>query len=92
MTPPLRRLKVPSELTQFLRHLPPSRKQKVRNGLKLILEDPRAGKPLQAELTGLWSLAVGRFRIIYRIQKKFLEIVTIGPRTTVYTDLAKRLG
>lgn len=89
--PPDRRLKVPAELADFLSHLPPPVKRKVRGGLDAILKNPHEGKPLRAELTGLSSLAVGRFRIIYRPGDSLLEIVTIGPRATVYQEISRRL-
>jgi len=35
---------------------------------------------------------VSRFRVIYRINSpRLIDIVTIGPRRTVYEDTAKRL-
>ena len=87
-----RRLRVPSDLVGFISHLPPTVKQKVRNGLDAIVEDPHEGKPLRAELTGLWSLRVGRFRIIYRIEEPFLEIVAVGPRGTIYQEVGRQLA
>jgi len=53
----------------------------------MILADPHSGKALKEELSGLRSFRVGRFRIIYRIAAgKEIEIVTIGPRESIYRE------
>jgi len=46
-----------------------------------------AGKALRDELSGLRSLRVSRFRVIYSISKKQqIEVVTIGPRDRIYEE------
>lgn len=87
----MRRLKADLEVVRFLRTLPPSIKQKVRGGLDALLRTPHEGKPLKAELLGLWSLRVGRFRIIYRWHESILEIIAVGPRESIYPTLVERL-
>ncbi|MBI2083057.1 MAG: type II toxin-antitoxin system RelE/ParE family toxin [Deltaproteobacteria bacterium] len=86
-----RRLRIPPEVVSLIAHLPPSLKQKVRGGLEALVDNPHEGKPLHAELEGLWSLRVGRFRIIYRLpESTVIDIVTIGPRETIYQELTGR--
>ncbi|MEO5658154.1 MAG: type II toxin-antitoxin system RelE/ParE family toxin [Nitrospiria bacterium] len=66
--------------------------RKVRAGLDAIIRDLKVGNPLRDTLDGLRSLRVSRFRIIYRIvSQKLIEIVTIGPRRTIYEDTVKQL-
>jgi mRNA-degrading endonuclease RelE of RelBE toxin-antitoxin system len=67
-------------------------KRKVRAGFDDLLRNPLEGKPLKAELAGLWSLRVGRFRIIYRTSDAVLEIIAVGPRSTVYLGLTQKLA
>ncbi len=57
--------------------------QKKINSLK---ENPFAGKPLVGNLTGLRSLRVEKYRIIYqKIEKKLLVLVLeIGHRKNIY--------
>ncbi len=86
-----RRLRLPHDLVTMVRHLPPSVKHKVRSGLTVLSTDPHQGKPLKAEFSGLWSLRVGRFRIIYRIQPRVIEVIAIGPRATIYSALGTRV-
>jgi mRNA interferase RelE/StbE len=50
------------------------------------MEDPYSGKPLKDELEGLRSFRVSRFRIIYRIKAKEIQIVAIGPRSSIYEE------
>lgn len=64
----------------------PVLKRKVRAGLDEIVNNPGVGNPLQAELMGLQSFQIGKFRIIYRIKSKVIEIVAIGPRRTIYEE------
>jgi mRNA interferase RelE/StbE len=44
------------------------------------------GKPLRGELSGNWSLRIGDYRIIYRIDEdeKILTLLRVGHRKTVY--------
>lgn len=59
---------------------------------KLISHPALYGTPLRQTLKGLWKLRVGAFRVIYRIEQKTVQIVTIGHRSDVYDEVAKRLG
>lgn len=52
--------------------------------------DPQLGKALERELEGLWRMPVARIRIVYRFDGRTLEVVRIGPRETIYEDLAAR--
>ena len=79
------KLRVPDDVSDLIRSLHPSLKRKVRAAVKLILENPSAGKALKDDLKGLNSYQVGRLRIIYRItNRRVIEIVAIGPRKIIY--------
>ena len=85
-------LKLPDEVRDLIRQLHPDLKRKVRAALSDILEDPACGKPLERELKGYWSLQVGRSRIIYRpAEGGLVEIVAIGPRKSIYEDVARQI-
>ncbi|MBI2149932.1 MAG: type II toxin-antitoxin system RelE/ParE family toxin [Acidobacteria bacterium] len=88
---PPRTLKVPKTVRDLVRHLHPHLKQKVRAGLNDILEGPNCGKPLERELKGYWSLRISRYRIVYRPDEAGAEIVAIGPRNTIYEEMARYL-
>lgn len=87
-------LRVPDDLVALIRNLHPRIKIRIKAGFRAILEDPHRGKALKDELSGLWSYRVKRYRIIYRIvpDKKYLEIIAIGPRRHVYEDTFKLLA
>src|SRR5215467_5619155 len=76
---PVAHLKVPTEVRNLIRQLPPVLKRKVRAALADILKNPTCGKALKEELEGYWSLRVGATRIVYRLASSNIEIVTIGP-------------
>lgn len=42
------------------------------------------GKPLRGQLQGLWSLRVGDYRVIYRIDKEQVKIIQIVHRRDAY--------
>jgi len=85
------RLKVPDDLAALVRKLHPEIKSRIRDALQAILDDPNIGKTLKDELHGLRSFRVKRYRIIYRIvpDKKYLEIIAIGPRRHIYEETFK---
>lgn len=88
-----RRLKMSDETAGLIRSLHPHLKRKIKAGLQALLDDPLSGKSLKDELYGLQSLRVGRFRIIYKTssEKGIIEIITIGPRKTIYEETLRLL-
>jgi mRNA interferase RelE/StbE len=52
-----------------------------------VINDPFSyGKPLTANLSGLWRYRVGDYRIVCEIQKEELVIIVVdlGHRSTIY--------
>lgn len=87
----MRRLRVPDDVAKTIRGIQPGLKRKVRGALRDILDDPAVGKPLRDELAGLRSCRVGRLRIVYRTAGSVIELVTIGPRRTIYEETWRRV-
>lgn len=87
---PGRTLKTTAVLRALIQHMHPDLKRKVRAAVADILDNPGCGNPLRGELTGLWSLRVGRHRVIYRPDAAGIELVAIGPRATIYEETALR--
>ncbi len=85
-------LKIAPKARVLIRRLPPILKRKVRAALAELLAHPTIGKPLQRELTGYWSLRVGRHRVIYRADQQGIEVVAIGPRATIYEEIAREIA
>jgi mRNA interferase RelE/StbE len=86
--PKKNRLRVPDHIVSLIRKSQPEIKKKIKAGLQHIQKEPEVGKSLKDELEGLKSYGVSRFRIIYRIStKNIIEIVAIGPRTTIYEEI-----
>jgi len=83
---------VPADVAELIRNLHPVIKRKVKASLQRILKDPGAGKSLKDELEGLRSFRMGRMRIIYRLSgREIIEVVTIGPRKTIYEETLRLL-
>ena len=90
MTRPYRVAIAPSA-AEVIRTLHPDLKRSVRNALSALQGNPTLGAPLRNELDGLWRYRVRRYRIVYGIERASREIrvVAVGPRSTVYEDLAE---
>ena len=69
-----------------LRRLPLQVQKTVLNALDELAELPRSGKPLAGELTGLWSLRRGDYRVVYRANddEERIEVARIAHRRDVY--------
>ena len=83
---------IPDDVSELIRKMHPHLKKRMKSSLKVILPDPSSGKALGDELSGLLSYRVGPFRIIYRLSGKIIELIAIGPRTTIYNETYKILN
>ena len=86
-----RRLLISAEIGDRVRQLHPDLKRKVRATLDTLLREPLSGKPLQGALLGFHSIRVSKFRVVYRLLRDDVDVLTIGPRRTVYEE-AERLA
>jgi mRNA interferase RelE/StbE len=84
-----RRLRIPDEISDRVRSLHPDLKRKIRATIDGLLSETAQGKPLQGQLLEFHSLRVGRFRIVYRFVHGAIDILTIGPRQTVYEEAGR---
>ena len=82
------KLRVPNRLVSLIRSMHPDLKRDVRAALQMIQNNPMtAGKLLKAELDGLQSVRIRRYRIIYRmVSPNVVEIIAIGPRRSIYQE------
>lgn len=80
------KIRVPDDVAQLVQHSHPQLKTGIKAALKDILDNPTRGKALKDELEGLRSYRVKRFRIIYRVGGRYVEIVAIGPRRFIYEE------
>ncbi|OGW69323.1 MAG: hypothetical protein A3J72_01955 [Nitrospirae bacterium RIFCSPHIGHO2_02_FULL_40_19] len=89
----IRRLKMPDETAELIRTLHPDLKRKIKAALQTVLNDPQLGKELKDELEGLQSFKVGKFRVIYKTAKDkgIIEVVSVGPRKTIYEETLRLL-
>jgi len=72
---------------EFLRKLKKLNKQtqiSILHQLRILEQEPFAGKRLTGRLTGLFSFRVGNYRIIYQPSENKTIIRTVGHRKTVY--------
>ena len=69
--------------------LPKDDQERILLGLKSLGLNPYAGKKLESDHNGFWSLRVWPYRIIYTIDKHIVTVtvVAIGDRKDVYRSL-----
>ena len=75
----------PKALRQY-QHLPKSEQVKIKKRLLILEQNPQEGKKLSGKLSGIRSLKVWPYRIIYFINKKQKQVfvITIAHRQGVY--------
>lgn len=90
----LYRVSIPPEAQDFLSHLHPQIKGKIRAALEELEKDPWLGKPLKKPLHGLHSYRVAQYRIVYQINRSEIkiEVIDISERAIVYQKVAALLG
>jgi len=76
----------------ILRRLHPDIKRTIRKALDELSKNPYRGKPLKEELSGLWSLAVSHYRIIYQVETNAVNVVYIAPRRDVYQHIRELIA
>jgi mRNA interferase RelE/StbE len=77
---------VSRDVVKTIRRLPKTAQRAIVEAFVSLREQPRAGKQLTAELTGISSLRRGDYRILYRIddRKRLVKIARVGHRREVY--------
>lgn len=70
----------------FLKKLDKNERDRLKNKLKDLSENPELGKPLTGKLAGLWSLRTGMYRTLYQVRHNELLILVlkIGHRKNIY--------
>ena len=67
-----------------LKKIPKSGQRKILRKIEVLAEDPHAGKTLQGELRGFFSIRAWPYRIIYQIEGKRIIVVSVAHRKEVY--------
>ena len=59
---------------------------RVSRRIDTLAQQPRLGKPLKSRLRGKWSLRVGDYRVIYRINTTQRQVIVenVGHRRGIY--------
>jgi mRNA-degrading endonuclease RelE of RelBE toxin-antitoxin system len=81
------------ESSRLLSKFHPENKKLIKQALIELRQNPHMGKDLQEELSGLKSLRLKQYRVLYNIneEKNFIQIYHIGRRRDVYEQLRRLL-
>lgn len=79
-------LRISSRAQKQIKTIKRKYQQSILDALDEIKEYPNVGKPLSRELTGRFSLKIGVYRIIYKVDNrdKIVTVFTVGHRSTAY--------
>ncbi|MFQ6033351.1 MAG: type II toxin-antitoxin system RelE/ParE family toxin, partial [Candidatus Bipolaricaulia bacterium] len=70
-------------------------RRRIRRKIEQIREDPHGyGKPLGRELAGLYTVRMGRYRIVYQVREaeRLLLLIAIAHREEIYELARLRLA
>lgn len=67
-----------------LGRLAPRLRDRLKDAVLELTQNPLLGKKLKGEFEGLRSYRIGLFRIVYRFESAILEIVYIDHRKDLY--------
>ncbi|MBI2047662.1 MAG: type II toxin-antitoxin system RelE/ParE family toxin [Parcubacteria group bacterium] len=83
----------PSVVKEDIPKLDKAWRKKIRDSVhsKLTIAPELFGVPLRQTLSGLRKLRVGDYRVIYKIEKKIVQILVIKHRSVVYKEILKRI-
>lgn len=86
------RLDIAPQAARELKKIPKQYRDTIRFVLRELKENPNLGKPLGRELTGKFSIKIGVYRIIYKInyKDKIIYVPTAGHRGTVYRRVRRK--
>ncbi len=80
------KLKLTARAKRELKNISKLHREAIGSFFEELKHDPLLGKPLTRDLTGRFSLRVGVYRIIYKINKKdkIITMLTAGHRANIY--------
>ena len=75
-----------NEAEKFPKKCDKSIRNRIIDKLEYLCDNPKLGKPLTTNLTGLWSLRVGDYKAIYQIKNNelIIGIIKIVHRKNIY--------
>ena len=57
---------------------------RVLREVNVLKTDPYVGKPLRGEWSGVYSLRIGDYRVLYQIRGNVVFLLVVGHRKRVY--------
>jgi len=80
------RIQFTPEAAKLIAKLHPDNKKLIKEGIKLLRQNPYVGGDLQEELSDFKSYKLKRYRVIYKIieEQKTIHIYYVGHRSDVY--------
>ena len=62
---------------RIIKKLDRNEQRRIINKIEKLKDNPKLGKPLTANLSGLWSLRVWKYRIIYKIDHNRVTVFVL---------------
>jgi mRNA interferase RelE/StbE len=70
----------------FFTKLDKTNQERIGRKIELLKNNPQLGYPLIGNLSGLWKLRIGDYRVLYKIKNEQLIVlvIKIGHRKNIY--------
>ncbi|HCJ11705.1 MAG: hypothetical protein A2Y14_01265 [Verrucomicrobia bacterium GWF2_51_19] len=85
-------VKVSSQVIEFLSHLAPAPRKKLKEGLRGLAELSGDLKELEGPLAGFYRLRVARYRVIFDIKEDIVYCIFAEQRNVIYETFEKIVG
>jgi mRNA-degrading endonuclease RelE of RelBE toxin-antitoxin system len=82
--PGRRKVEISKPAAKGIQKAPWHVQQACKNVLREVAAGTREGKRLKGELSGLRSVRLGQYRLLYEADSKTIHVVHFGPRGDVY--------
>ncbi|MBI5525432.1 MAG: type II toxin-antitoxin system RelE/ParE family toxin [Deltaproteobacteria bacterium] len=88
------RARYTKEGAAVIRTMHPEIKRRIREGIRMLLENPLLGHELHFELSGFRSMRIGGYRVIYQVNDAghSIDVHHAGRRRDVYEDFRELLA
>jgi len=85
------RVDIPPHVANFIRHLQPELKQRIRAALRTLATQPGRGEALKRDFSEYRKYRVGRFRIVYApdSRDRVVRLLAVGQRRRIYEEMAE---
>ena len=79
-------VRIEKNARNFIKKLDNSSQKEILKKIRKLKENPFMGKALTGNLSGLWRIRIGKYRVVYQIKNSELIVIVldVGHRKNIY--------